>query len=92
MNDELRLIRKIQKKGDRAADALIRQYYDEINRYVTRQITDRDIAMDLTQEVFISMLGTISRFDGKKAGFRTWLYKGRQTIICLEYISFAKFL
>jgi RNA polymerase sigma-70 factor (ECF subfamily) len=31
--------------------------------------------MDLTQDIFISMLGTISRFDGKQAGFRTWLYK-----------------
>ncbi|GHU43456.1 ECF RNA polymerase sigma factor SigW [Clostridia bacterium] len=76
MNDELRLIRKIQKNGNRiAADTLIRRYYDEIYRYVYRQTMDKDIAMDLTQEIFISMLSTIAHFDGKKAGFRTWLYK-----------------
>jgi RNA polymerase sigma-70 factor (ECF subfamily) len=76
LNDELRLISKIQKKGDRiAADMLIRRYYDEIYRYVYRQTADKDTAMDLTQDIFVSMLGTISRFDGKQAGFRTWLYK-----------------
>jgi RNA polymerase sigma-70 factor (ECF subfamily) len=33
LNDELRLISKIQKKDDRAAaDTLIRRYYDEIYR------------------------------------------------------------
>ncbi|MDR1069828.1 MAG: RNA polymerase sigma factor [Gracilibacteraceae bacterium] len=76
MDDEPRLISKIQKKGDRAAaDTLIRRYYDEIYRYVRRQIADKDAAMDLTQEVFLSALRAVSRFDGKQAGFRTWLYK-----------------
>jgi RNA polymerase sigma-70 factor (ECF subfamily) len=76
LDDETRLIRKIQKKGDRvAADALIRRYYDEIYRYIYRQTADKDTAMDLTQKVFLSMLGTIARFDDRRAGFRTWLYR-----------------
>lgn len=75
MNEEMRLIRKIQKKGDRAAAALIRKYYDEIYGYVCKQNSDRHTAMDLTQEIFISMLRTIVRYDGRQASFRTWLYK-----------------
>jgi RNA polymerase sigma-70 factor (ECF subfamily) len=76
LNDDLRLIRRIQKKGDRdAADTLIRKYYDEIYRYIFRQTGNKETAMDLTQNIFISMLGTILRYDEKKAGFRTWLYK-----------------
>jgi RNA polymerase sigma-70 factor (ECF subfamily) len=76
LDDELRLIRKIQNSGDRAsADTLIRRYYNELYRYIYRQTSNKDTAMDLTQDVFISMLGAISRFDDKKAGFRTWLYK-----------------
>lgn len=75
MNEEQRLIRKIQKSGDRtAADTLVRMYYDEIYRFLRKQTGD--MALDLTQEVFISVLRTISRYDPKKgAGFRTWLYK-----------------
>jgi RNA polymerase sigma-70 factor (ECF subfamily) len=55
--EEQRLIRQIRRKGDRnAADALVRMYYDEIFRFVRRQSADEDAALDLTQDIFISML------------------------------------
>lgn len=75
--NEYRLIKKIQRKGDRdAADELIRFYYDDILGYVKRQLSNEDIAIELTQEIFISMLKTIQYYDRKKgAGFRTWLYR-----------------
>lgn len=76
MDEEVRLIRKVQKTGNRAAaDALIRNYYDEIYRYVYKQTSDKHTAMDLTQNIFISMLQSISAYDRRQAGFRTWLYR-----------------
>jgi len=79
MHDE-RLIRRIIRKGDRAAaDELVGRYYDEIYRYTYRQSVSTDdpknAAQDLTQEIFISALGSLSTFNPKKAGFRTWLYQ-----------------
>ena len=75
--DELRLIKKIQRTGDRhAADELIRQYYDAVYFFVKKQIRDADFAFDLTQEIFISCLRTIAHYTPKKdASFKTWLYK-----------------
>lgn len=75
--DELRLVKKIQRNGDRAAaDELVRHYYDEIYCFVRKQIAHADIALELTQEIFISMLKTIGLYDIKRgAGFRTWLYR-----------------
>jgi RNA polymerase sigma-70 factor (ECF subfamily) len=76
VTEEKRLIRKIRQSGDReAADRLVRLYYDEIFRFVRKQTANEDAAFDLTQEIFIGMLRTIAHYDGKKAGFRTWLYK-----------------
>jgi RNA polymerase sigma-70 factor (ECF subfamily) len=76
VSDVQRLIRKIQKSGSReAADCLIRLHYDEIFRFVRKQTANEDMALDLTQEIFIGMLRAIARYDEKKAGFRTWLYK-----------------
>lgn len=76
LDGEMRLIRKIQRTGNRAAaDALIRQYYDEIYRYVYKQTSNKHTAMDLTQNIFVSMLQSIPNYDGKQAGFRTWLYR-----------------
>ena len=76
MNEELQLIRKVQKGNHAAADTLVRRYYDEIHKYIRKQTPNNEVALDLTQEIFISLLKTISRYDPKKgAGFRTWLYK-----------------
>lgn len=76
MDDEKRLILKIQKKSSRsAADTLVRKYYQEIYVYVYRQVGDREDSMDLTQEIFISALQTIQYYDPGKSSFRTWLYR-----------------
>ena len=76
MYDEKRLIRRVQKNGDRSsADALIRKYYDEIAAYVYKQTGDEHTAKDLTQNIFISMLQTITHYNSGQSGFRTWLYK-----------------
>ncbi len=75
LEDEIRLIRRLQRTGDRAAaDRLIRQYFDEIYRYVYKQTSDKDNAMNLTQNIFIAMLQSIGTYDGR-ASFRTWLYR-----------------
>jgi RNA polymerase sigma-70 factor (ECF subfamily) len=76
LDEEARLIRRIQKTGSRdAADTLVRKYYDEIYIYVYKQTSDKYISMDLTQTIFTSMLQSISNYDEKQAGFRTWLYR-----------------
>ncbi|MBC8588871.1 RNA polymerase sigma factor [Paratissierella segnis] len=76
MEEENKLISRIQRTGNRkAADELIRKYYDEIYTYVYKQMSDKHTAMDVTQNIFISMLKSISTYDNKKAGFRTWLYR-----------------
>lgn len=74
--NELKLIKKINKKRDRqAANELISLYYKEIYTYIYMQLSDKDLAMDITQEVFMNMLESLHRFDESKALFRTWLYK-----------------
>ncbi|MDD7289605.1 MAG: sigma-70 family RNA polymerase sigma factor [Clostridiales bacterium] len=76
MDQERKWVRAIQKKGDRqAADQLIRAYYDEIYRFVFRQTGQKEDAMDLTQEIFLAVLGALPAFDPRRASFRTWLYR-----------------
>lgn len=76
MDKDLRLIKKIKKRNSRnAADELISNYYKEIYVYVFKQTSDKEISMDLTQEIFISMLKSLHSFDENKSSFRTWLYR-----------------
>ena len=76
MKKEAQLIKRIQKNCNRkAADQLIRHYYDEIYAYIFKQILDKHQAMDITQDIFITVLRSIQTYDETKAGFRTWLYR-----------------
>lgn len=76
MDKEQLWIDKVKRKQQsKAADLLISKYYDEIYVFAYKQTFDKDLAMDLTQEIFISMLRSIGLYDSRKASFRTWLYK-----------------
>lgn len=75
MDNEQKWIRQIQRKGSReAADCLVRAYYDEIYRFVYRQVGNKEDAMDLTQNIFVAVLRALPGYQKGRAGFRTWLY------------------
>jgi len=74
--NEADLVRRVKKKNDRrAAEQLIEMYYREIYAYVYKQLGNKENTMDITQEIFISMLQSIWSYDHEKASFRTWLYR-----------------
>lgn len=76
MDRDKKLIKRIKKKLDKdAADELISIYYKEVYAYVYKQTIDKELSMDLTQEIFISILKSIYSYDERKASFRTWLYR-----------------
>lgn len=76
MDKDLRLIKKIKKRNSRSAsDELISNYYKEIYIYVFKQTSDKETSMDLTQEIFISMLKSLHSFYENKSSFKTWLYR-----------------
>lgn len=75
-DDELKLIDSIQKKRSReASNNIIKTYYKEIYMYIYKQLSDKELSLDITQEVFINMIKSIDTYDKKKCSFRTWLYK-----------------
>ncbi len=63
------------RNGDRAAfDALLRLHEDRVFSICLATIRDRELALDATQETFITLFRKLDRFDGRSA-FTTWLYR-----------------
>lgn len=90
MQSDNHLIRKIKKKQNKeAAGLLIERYYREIYAYTYRQVACKELAMDLTQEIFILVLKGIRTFDEKKGSFRTWIYRIASNKITDYYRSHA---
>jgi RNA polymerase sigma-70 factor (ECF subfamily) len=55
-------------------EELVRRYQRPISAYVYRMVGDYDAALDLTQEVFIKVYGSLLRYKPEYK-FSTWIYK-----------------
>lgn len=56
----------------KAYSELMRRHRDSVYRLVLAQIADRDEALDVTQEAFVSAFAALTRFDGTRS-FRVWI-------------------
>src|SRR6266516_7702320 len=55
-------------------EELVRRYQRPISGYVYRMVGDYDAALDLTQEIFIKVYGSLARYRSEFK-FSTWIYK-----------------
>ncbi len=75
MQDEESLVH-LAKQGDEKAFAqLYEEHFDRIYRYVVLRIGDRIEAEDMTQQVFLNALQSLSSFKWKGIPFAAWLFR-----------------
>src|SRR5688572_19325910 len=55
-------------------EELVRRYQRPISAYVYRMVGNYESALDLTQEIFIKVYGSLSRYRSEFK-FSTWIYK-----------------
>jgi len=73
--DEKSLVRRAQEGDQRAFAQLYEENFDRIYRYVAVRIGDRTEAEDMTQQVFLKAIQSISSFKWKGAPFAAWLFR-----------------
>ena len=54
---------------------LYRSHYDAMFRYCVHRLFDRQLAEDITSEVFLRVVENIHGFKGDEKQFRCWLYR-----------------
>ena len=75
VQEEEMLVRRA-KEGDQTAFArLYEEHFDRIYRYVALRIGDKIEAEDMTQQVFLNALQSISSFRWKGVPFSSWLFR-----------------
>jgi RNA polymerase sigma-70 factor, ECF subfamily len=77
---EMLALLKGARRGDHAAmDRLYNLYADKVFRYLYARLGQREIAEDLTADVFVRMLQVMPRFEVNSArpvaSFSSWLYR-----------------
>ena len=75
MQEEESLVRRAQQYDQEAFAQLYEEHFDKIYRYVTIRIGDRMDAEDVSQQVFIKALQSISSFKWRGIPFSAWLFR-----------------
>jgi len=75
VQDEESLVRRAKQRDQKAFAELYEEHFDKIYRYVTLRIGDKMEAEDITQQVFLRALQSISSFKWKGVPFTAWLFR-----------------
>ena len=71
---DLGVLRKAQSGDERAFSLIVRAYEQPVYNYVVRLVGNRDLAEDLTQEVFLRVYQGLPGFSLRSL-FTTWLFQ-----------------
>jgi len=75
VQEEKSLIERAQKNDPDAFTQIYEEHFDKIYRYVFMRVRTRMEAEDLTQQVFLNALQSISSYKWKGVPFISWLFR-----------------
>jgi RNA polymerase sigma-70 factor (ECF subfamily) len=75
VQDEQSLVLQAQKCNQEAFAKLYEQNFDKIYRYISLKVGSNTEAEDMTQQVFIKALQSISSYKWKDVPFSAWLFR-----------------
>ena len=75
MQNEESLVQRAKQHDQEAFAQLYEKHFDKIYRYLVLKIGDETEAEDMTQQVFLNALQSISSFKWKGVSFAAWLYR-----------------
>src|SRR5262245_31440192 len=64
--------------------------FERVYAYVVRRVRDRDVAEDLTSEVFHKALASLPRFRWRGAPFAAWLFRIASNVIADRFKNAAR--
>lgn len=75
VQDEETLVKLAQRRDEQAFSRLYEAYFDRIYRYIAIRIGDKTEAEDMTQQVFLKSLQSISSYKWTGKPFSAWLFR-----------------
>lgn len=76
------LAKRLQDGDQNAGSAIFDHFSPQIHRFFMARILRREVAEDLTQDVFLKIIGKIDIFDEARGSFMAWVWQiARNTLI-----------
>lgn len=80
------LLERLNRRERAAFEQLVETYQDRIYDFCVRMVTDREEALDLTQETFASVYQHVARFR-QEAKLSTWVFRIARNL-CLNRLKY----
>jgi RNA polymerase sigma-70 factor (ECF subfamily) len=74
LEEEHRWIVKAQKDIS-FFEKLYSKYYEQIFRFVYKHLDDKELAFDITSQVFLAAMTNLKKYESRGVPFSSWLYK-----------------
>ncbi len=74
LKEELKWV-QFAKEDPRGFEPLYNKYYEQIFRYIYQRMDDKELAFDVTSQVFLKALNNIHRYEYRGVPFASWLYR-----------------
>ena len=66
---------KYAQEDPRGFEPLYNKYYEQIFRYIYQRMDDKEMAYDITSQVFLKALNNIHKYEFRGVPFASWLYR-----------------
>lgn len=66
-------------------DPIYRKYHTKIFNYIEHRIQNKDLASDITSQVFIQAIQRIHSYEEKGYSFGSWLFRIAHNALCQEF-------
>lgn len=63
------------KENPRGFEPLYNKYYEQIFRYIYQRMDDKELAHDVTSQVFLKAMNNIHKYEYRGVPFASWLYR-----------------
>ena len=81
LQDEEGLVQRAQKQDHQAFAQLYEAYFDKIYKYVSFRVRNEMEAEDMTQQVFMKVLNSISSYKNQGVPFSSWVYRIAHNVV-----------
>ncbi len=70
---DIDVINRILKGDTEAYSEIVKKYQDRVFRYVSYRMNNYEVALDITQDIFLVVYESLASFR-REAAFSTWMY------------------
>jgi len=88
MHTDNEIIKKYLNGDEKSLEILVGRFLKPVYSYVSKYVGDKDVAEDITQDVFLKAWKNLKKFDRKRS-FKTWIFTIAKNS-CIDYLRKKK--